>query len=104
MQLNINDDHVLEMPDAVTVRSAIAKLMADQFAVLSLDDDHYIQVFYNDDGTYQLEYRDGSADNHFGTDPDDTTVDDVLNAFHAFLQQTDDWHASPPHAFSSESQ
>ncbi len=94
MQLNINDDQHLETPDVETVRSAIANLLADQFIVLSVDDDHYVQVFHHDDGSYQLEYRDGSADDHFGTDPDDTTMDCVLGAFQAYLQQADNWQSA----------
>ncbi|MFF7951764.1 hypothetical protein [Streptomyces griseorubiginosus] len=27
-------------------------------------DQHYIQVYLNDDGSYQVEYREGSADKH----------------------------------------
>ncbi|GEM_PF-384505 len=94
MQLNINDDRFLETAEAETVRLAIANLASGQFIVLSRDDDHYIQVFHHDDGTYQLEYHDGAADSHFGTDPDDTTLDDVLGAFAAFLQQTDEWQTA----------
>jgi len=93
MQLNLNDDQVVASPDAKIVRSSIVTLPVDQFIVLSLDDDHYIQVFHNDDGTYQLEYRDGSAEHHFGTDPDYTSTNDVLRAFDAYLQQIDDWQA-----------
>lgn len=93
MQLNVDDQRHIESPDSETVRAAITGLGPNQFIVLSIDDGHYIQVYHHDDGTWQLEYREGTADDHYGTDPGETTIDDVLNAFDAFLQQTDDWYS-----------
>ncbi len=93
MQLNFNDDRHSEASDDATVRSAVARLAEDEFLILSRDDEHYIQVFHNDDGTYQLEYREGAADKHFATDPESTSRTDVEGAFLAFFQQGDDWQS-----------
>lgn len=91
MHLNINDDEFLELVSAAAVRAAIETLARDQFLVLSSGDNHYIQVYHHEDGTFQLEYRDGSADRHYGTHPDETTVEDVVNAFDGYWNQTPNW-------------
>lgn len=48
------------------------------FVIIERDDpgngEHYIQTYLNDDGSYTLEYRDGSADQHYGCETSDPAV------------------------------
>lgn len=85
MQLNINETRIIEDPTEDELRSEIANLGEDEFLILSLDEEVYIQVYHNEDGTYQLEYRDGSEDQHFGVDPETIGVADVTSAMLLYL-------------------
>ena len=80
MQLNVNGDICGENPENDQLRSAIANLGEEEFLILSGEEEYYIQTYHNEDGTYQLEYRDGSEDRHFCVDPQSITVDDVKEA------------------------
>lgn len=91
MQLNVNDDQHLNDPDVETILSALKDLEYDEFAILARADEQYIQTYYNDDGTYTLEYRAGSEDEHYGTDPEETTLKDVQDAFAAYFGGKPDW-------------
>ena len=91
MILNRNDDEYFENPDEQKIRSVLADLPAEEFAILSRFDEVYVQVYHNEDNTYQLEFRNGSYDQHFGADPDLISLQDVQNAFAAFLGGADDW-------------
>lgn len=85
MQLNVNETRIIEDPTEDELRSEIANLGEDEFLILSLDEEVYIQVYHNEDGTYQLEYRDGSEDQHFGVDPETIGVADVTSALLLYL-------------------
>jgi len=83
MQLNVNDDYSIEDFSEDELRSEIGNLGADEFLILAGrpdDDEYYIQTYHNADGSWQLEYRDGSVDRHFGVDPGTITVADVTEA------------------------
>ncbi|UQU62228.1 hypothetical protein COUCH_24695 [Couchioplanes caeruleus] len=77
-------------PDADVTRTVLTRLSADDyFAVLTRFDDWYIQVGYGEragtrTGWYALERRDGSPEKHYRVEL--TSVEDVINAFDAFLQ------------------
>jgi hypothetical protein len=51
----------------------------------------YAQIARNDDGTYVVEYRDGSADRHFGTVAADINIANELLT--GWALGTDGWHA-----------
>lgn len=91
MILNVDDDDYLENPDADTVRTAIIGLKADQFAVLNRGEQEYVQTYHNEDGSFQLEFRAGSADEHYAVDDDNLTVADVVNVFEGYLANQTDW-------------
>lgn len=80
MHLTINGQDHSENPSEDELKAAIANLDAEEFLILSAAEQYYIQTFHNEDGTYQLEYRDGSADRHFCVDPQSITLDDVTTA------------------------
>lgn len=88
MQLTINGQIHSENPDADQLKSAVANLGGEEFLILSRgsdDDELYIQTYHNKDDSWQLEYRDGSADRHFYLDPQSITIDDVTDALVMYL-------------------
>ena len=88
MQLNFNDDRVIISPVDSELEAAIRHLAKDEFLVLKDVEETYIQTYHNDDGTYQLEYRSGSAEEHFGVNPELITIDDVCRAFDLFASHS----------------
>ena len=92
MILNLNDDQFLENPNEETIRTAIVDLGTEQFAILSQADEEYVQTYHNADGTYQLEFRAGSFEEHYGVDPESISVKDVQDAFAAYNMGRKDWN------------
>lgn len=93
MHLNINDRRLIEDPQPQQVQDALRLLDPGEFAILVRDEDDYVQVMRDENEEigeiWILEYRDGSEDRHFGTDPEATTLDDARRAFTAFHQGQD---------------
>jgi hypothetical protein len=89
MRLNINDSDHLESPTEAEVQKCVENLGADQFLVLGLEEGCFVQTYHHTDGRYELEYRGGSADQHYKLDPAQITIADVLRAFGLFLTQSD---------------
>lgn len=63
---------VVEVPTSEDIRTLLSGLTsANRFVIVErLDaenDEHYMQVYLQDDGAYWLEYREGDADTHFQT-------------------------------------
>ena len=85
MYLNIDDSRLIDNPDRACVIDAVQALGEEQYAILTRDDDHYVQTRRNDDGTWALEYRDGSANRHFSADEGTTKVANVCLAFETFF-------------------
>ena len=77
-------------PDAATIRKVLVRLSrANYFAVLSRADGWYVQVGVGEPagtrpGTYGLERRDGSAEQHFRTEL--TDIEEVVRAFVGFAE------------------
>lgn len=94
MLLNINDDRFVKDPDASAISAAIADLPPEEFLILGRTEEEYIQVFHNNDGSFQLEYRNGSAEEHFAADPENIDASDVCKAFIAYSENQEQWHAS----------
>lgn len=89
MELNVNDSKLLDEPTRDIVLATIHELDVDEFAILIRDDDHFVQTRRNDDETWSLEYRDGSAEKHFGADPENTKRENACNVFAAFFDGSD---------------
>lgn len=89
MIFNVNDEKLLENPKADRVAKALRNLKEDDYAILSREDQEYVQTYRNEDGTFELEYRDGGDDRHFGLDAEKTTIKEVLEAFDAYLAGKD---------------
>lgn len=58
------------------------------FFIIERDDDHYAQVYCHDDGSFDLEYRDGSPQQHFSVETSDRRL--VTDALWAWALQDDD--------------
>jgi hypothetical protein len=84
--LILNDDDQVANPSVDQLRQRLPQIDIDEFCILSLDDERYIQCFHNDDDTYLLEYRDGSADKHFAVTSDSLLIQDIVEAFIGFLE------------------
>ncbi len=93
MVLNLNDDTTLQEPDEATVRAAIANLPPEQFAILCRKNEEYVQVYHNEDRTFQLEYRAGSYREHYAASSAAISTTDVQDAFVAYLSGRSDWYA-----------
>lgn len=89
MYLNINDSRLVNAPSQQDVLNAIQSVEEEQFVILSRDENIYIQTYFNEDGTFQLEYRDGSEVRHYAVDPQTISVDGVCSAFSLFLEGGD---------------
>lgn len=84
MQLNVNDDRVLVAPSDQELEAAVRHLLAGEFLVLKRSDELYIQTYHDEDASFQLEYRNGGADQHFGVVSNAVTVNQVCRAFLLF--------------------
>ncbi|MFC0601161.1 hypothetical protein [Streptomyces palmae] len=66
-----DDGRVVDDPTEVELHDLIADMSLSHrfviFARLDLEpsDEHYMQVYLDDDISYQVEYREGSADKHY---------------------------------------
>ncbi len=85
MRLNINDTDHLDSPTESDIRKCIETLGVDQFVVLWQEEGFFVQSYHNADGTFELEYRHGSADQHYKVASNKITVADVVSAFCLFL-------------------
>lgn len=81
MHLNVNDDRQYERPTLADFQRELASLPVDEFAILAAAEQFYIQTYHNADGTYALEYREGSADDHYEAVE---TIDDPGDLIRAF--------------------
>ena len=93
MQLDVNGDQLLVSPSREQVRMSVVSLELDQYAVLTRGGERYIQTLLNSDGSFELEYRDGSADRHFRVVDRIESADSVAATFVAYLS-ADAWKSN----------
>ncbi len=93
MHLDVNGDESFKDPSVDQIRDAIDSLDDDTFAILSRGDEDYIQAYRHSASDYQLEYRAGSEDEHYGCAANGITSSQIQNAFEAFSAGADDWQA-----------
>ena len=93
MQLTIEDGTVITNLTPETLRAALAKLRQPScnFAVLDARQDFYIQTAVNDDGSFVLEYQQGTLDDHYEVPYRIIYVEDVVDAFESFLLEDGRW-------------
>ena len=63
----------------------------DSFAILSQAPQIYIQTSGGPSYGFVLEYRDGSADEHYSCSNSKLTVDEVIRAFQSYLAEDGKW-------------
>ena len=90
MLLNIDDSDHLDSPSEVEMRKCIEGLGAEQFLVLSREEGYFIQTYHNADGSYELEFRQGSTSQQYKVDSDQISVADVCRAFDLFLMHSEE--------------
>lgn len=88
MILNVNDERQIQIPTTADLEREIQSLQADQYLILSKDEEWYIQTYLNEDGSWDLEYRNGSADEHYAADGE-INADIVASAFSAYVNADD---------------
>lgn len=98
MDLNINDERKLQKADASlteeTMLRALGRLDVDEFAVLAIEDQRYVQTFRESENEYALEYREGSSATHFASSAH-VALDVVEAAFAAYIGgDFDDWKSA----------
>src|SRR5690349_6982490 len=95
MILEVGGTIVSRQADDAAVGEAIRGL-ADQsedeaFAILSRDDNTYIQTVRTPDGGFGLEYQEGSVNMHYGCYDEDLDEAKVLRAFTLYLHEDAHW-------------
>ena len=93
MELNLNDDKMLQEPSGEQIRSGLASLQDEQYAILSRGDEDYVQVYRHGAKEFQLEYRAGSEDKHFGATSEEFTVEQIQDVFAAYAAGGADWQS-----------
>lgn len=88
MILSMYDGREIQQPSQAELDSAIRSLEANQFIILSKDSEQYMQSYLNEDGTWDLEYRKGSADEHYAADGS-IDADTVVSAFQSYASGDD---------------
>jgi len=88
MRLNINDSEQLDSPDESELQRCVENLGRNEFLVLSSRPGYFVQTYHNSDGSFTLEYRQGSPEQHYMVDASLVTSADVMRAFLLFLRQS----------------
>lgn len=66
------------------------------FAILSLEDEIYLQLLLEEDGTFLIEYREGSADRHYQCSEVD--IEDAVRIVQDYAVGNEAWKLSLPWA------
>lgn len=73
------------------VLADLSRIEGEEFAILSIDADTYMQCADQEEGEYLLEYQTGSIDQHFGAVDKPITLDRVMAAFGKYLNNDPSW-------------
>lgn len=93
MMLELANGRTFQNPDAETIERALHTLDGDNnnYAILSRDEDTYIQMCGDPQDGYVVEYQEGSTDAHFQSVRDDLPIDEVRRAFEAYARGDEAW-------------
>jgi len=96
MELKVEGNDPVRNPDETELRDALSDLddEGQRFAILSVDEQTYIQTTGMPDSGYILEYRDGSPDEHFRTTREDLPMSRVEEVFLSYARGDEDWRTS----------
>jgi hypothetical protein len=78
-----------------TEKDICAYVGIEGFAILSVSEYTYIQCAEHDErtGEFQLEYQDGSVDEHYRAADEPITLDRILTAFVKYLRKDESWRS-----------
>jgi hypothetical protein len=97
MELEVGGTLITRQADDTAVAGAIRRLAHqpedEAFAILSRSDETYIQTVRGTDGTYGLEYQEGSTDRHFGCYDDTLDEPRMIRIFTFYLHSDPRWHS-----------
>ena len=95
MRLKVADKRIFENPSEEEIAKVLKSLDADDasFAILSDSEQVYIQVSGSTREGFLLEYRDGSAKNHYCCS-NAFALDDVIKAFQSYASRETWWRTS----------
>lgn len=91
MMLNINDDRYCEAPTLVALEDALLGIAPEEFAILNVSEQHYLQTYRNEDDTFVLEYRAGSPEAHFESVEPIDNLAQLVRVFSLYLQEDSAW-------------
>jgi len=94
MQLQICDDKKIKNPSDEDIRDAFSKLDTKTdvaFIILGPTKMTYIQATGDRNVGFELEYQEGTIDEHFRAKDKHITLDDVVNAFIAYRNGSTNW-------------
>jgi hypothetical protein len=93
MKLIIEGTRLIDNPCPAEIRKAISQLDArgDGFLILMSDDMNYIQCSRNAKTGFMVEYREGSADDHYGSEKNDLDTETVSTIFSGYVTGDTAW-------------
>lgn len=94
MELDICGIERITKPSDSDIRDALSRLnmkSGGAFAILGPDDMTYIQVFGDQCVGFELEYQEGTADEHFRAKGGSISLDDVVETFILYRDYKTDW-------------
>jgi hypothetical protein len=93
MRLELDDETTIENPSKEEIRSALLSLHVPgrEFAILESAPGYYVQVAKNEDGSYALEYQQGSLKQHYGLEDVVADEAEVIDAFLSYASGDDRW-------------
>ncbi|MCX5055931.1 hypothetical protein OOK12_02470 [Streptomyces sp. NBC_00452] len=88
--------HVLKDPSKPEIGTMLADLHSGDHMILERQDENragnwYVQVWFRDDTTYQLEYRDGVPAEHYQTQTQSVSQEKVLQALLGWVDDKPAW-------------
>lgn len=97
MRLKLEDGAVIENPDRERLENALRNLRVPEctFAILERTSSVYMQTAKNQDGSFILEYQNGSLADHYDL-PIFLQTEDMVDAFVSYLLETEYWQTGLP--------
>ena len=98
MQLDLGSGESIKNPNKNQIGIGLASLRGgvNSFAILSKDENTYMQVHGSSVGGFLLEYQDGSVNRHFRSPAESLQLQEVMRAFDLYLSDDDRWRTDYP--------
>lgn len=92
MELTLESGQIIA---EVTENDILSVIDGEDFAILAIDSDTYIQCAEQREPPYEyvLEYQDGSVDRHYQAADGPITLDRVISAFLKYLRNDLSWQS-----------